>query len=298
MTQPGPNAVGQMLGLLGDEWSLLVIQQALLGATRYGQFIERLPISNSVLTRRLSALTDDGLLARHRYQDKPPRHEYLVTDRSRSLWPVLLSIWEWERHWVPEHRERLPAMQHLRCGADFTPLHTCEACRRVTGPGDVTVTWGPSGGWQRSLPVTTNRRRSETDQRDSPSGLFPQTMSVLGNRWACAILVAAFVGTTRFSRFQELLAAPPGSIADRLRTFRDNGILTMTEDRPEYRLTPKGLAFFPVLTTALQWAQRWFDTLDGPAVVVTHTACGQQFHAVLRCDGCTEALTGTSVELV
>ena len=50
MEQPEPNAVARMLGLLGDEWTLLVLQQALLGATRYGEFMSRLPISNSVLT--------------------------------------------------------------------------------------------------------------------------------------------------------------------------------------------------------------------------------------------------------
>ena len=57
MEQSEPNAVARMLGLLGDEWTLLVIQQALLGATRFAEFKARLPISNSVLTRRLQSLT-------------------------------------------------------------------------------------------------------------------------------------------------------------------------------------------------------------------------------------------------
>ena len=37
-----PNAIGRMLGLLGDEWNLLIVQQALLGASRYSQFMSRL----------------------------------------------------------------------------------------------------------------------------------------------------------------------------------------------------------------------------------------------------------------
>src|SRR4051794_3876450 len=116
-----------MLGVLGDEWTLLIAQQALLGATRYGEFAARLPISNAVLTRRLSAMTDDGLLARSIYRDRPPRYEYVLTPRGRSLWPVLTAIWEWERRWVPDHAERLPAMHHLGCDADFAPLVTCRA---------------------------------------------------------------------------------------------------------------------------------------------------------------------------
>ena len=44
-----------MLGVLGDEWTLLLIQQALLGVTRYGDFAAALPISHSVLTRPAAA---------------------------------------------------------------------------------------------------------------------------------------------------------------------------------------------------------------------------------------------------
>lgn len=289
------NAVGQMLGLVGDEWTLLVMQQALLGATRYGQFTARLPISNSVLTRRLRSLTKEDLLQRHRYQRRPPRDEYLVTPRGRALWPVLVSIWAWERHWVPEHREPLPAMHHLSCGADFSPVLCCGGCGDPTAAGDVTAAWGPSGGWSRSLPTVTTRRRSVDDRRDSPSGLFPQSMSVLGNRWAFAILVAAFTGTSRFAEFQRALAAPPGSIADRLKTFRDNGILTADAEDPQYRLTPKGAAFLPVLVTALAWAQRAFPAPEGPAVLLTHTGHGHAFSPVLKCDRCGAELTGTTV---
>src|ERR1700684_4285676 len=79
----GTNAVGRILGLLGDEWTLLIIQQALLGATRYGEFMERLPISNSVLTKRLRTLTDNGLLVRTTYRTRPVRAEYLITQRGR-----------------------------------------------------------------------------------------------------------------------------------------------------------------------------------------------------------------------
>src|ERR1700739_2217571 len=98
----GTNAVGRILGLLGDEWTLLIVQQALLGATRYGEFMERLRSSNSVLTNRLRALTQDGLLIRTMYRTRPVRAEYLISQRGRALWPGLLSVWEWGRRWVPE----------------------------------------------------------------------------------------------------------------------------------------------------------------------------------------------------
>jgi DNA-binding HxlR family transcriptional regulator len=106
--------------------------------------------------------------------------------------------------------------------------------------------------------------------------------------------VAAFVGTTRFSAFQSQLGAPPGSVADRLQTFRSNGIVTVN-DAGQYHLTEKGRAFLPVLCTALHWGQRWFVAPEGPAVTLIHDDCGGPFEAVLACDQCAEKLSGKSV---
>jgi DNA-binding HxlR family transcriptional regulator len=285
-----------MLGLLGDEWTLLVVQQALLGVTRYADFQARLPISNSVLTARLRSLTKEGLLDRRAYQDKPPRFEYVVTARGRSLWPVLLSIWEWERHWVPDHAKGLPTMRHIACGGHFAPLLTCRVCGESVNEKDVVAQWGPSGSWPRSIPATSTRRRAEAAQRDAAAGLFPQTMSVMGNRWAFALLVASFVGMSRFTDYQTQLGAPPGSLADRLSIFTANGVLVASEGR--YLLTEKGRAFFPVLISALQWAQRSFRAPEGPAVMLTHSGCGRGFDAVLVCDQCAGPLRGSQVEAV
>lgn len=281
-----------MLGLLGDEWTLLVLQQALMGATRYGDFQSRLPISHSVLSSRLRSLTNDELLERRVYQTNPVRAEYLTTPRSRSLWPMLVSIWDWERRWVPGHATELPAMRHTVCGGNFAPKVTCRACGETVTEKDIATQWGPSGSWTRSIPAVATRRRSATGQ----AGLFPQTMSVLGNRWAFAILVAAFVGVSRFTDFQTQLNAPPGSIADRLGIFVANGVLVAADNR--YRLTEKGRDLFPVLISALQWAQRWFRAAEGPAVVLTHTACGRRFTAALTCDQCARKLRGTQVAAI
>ena len=122
---------------------------------------------------------------------------------------------------------------------------------------------------------------------------FPQTMSVIGDRWAFALLVAAFVGIGRFTDFQAQLGAPPATIADRLSVFTAEGILAKNGGR--YQLTEKGRAFFPVLVTALHWAQRWYPDDEGPAVVLTHTGCGARFAAVLVCDQCAGPLRGAHV---
>ncbi len=300
----GTNAIGRMLGLLGDEWNLLIIQQALLGATRYSQFMARLPISNSVLTNRLDTLVRDGLLVRQVHTSTRARTEYLITPRSASLWPALLSIWEWERNWVAEHRAQLPAMQHESCGRPFAPLLRCESCYSAVTDADVALALGPSGAWSRFAPAAATRRRSDSDSVGRQAGMFPETMSVFGNRWAAALLVAAFLQTTRFTDFQTQLGAPPSLLAERLQTFCAIGVLSTSpaersgSERSSYLLTDKGRALFPVLVAALQWAQQWFRAPEGPAIELTHRGCGAPFAGELACDQCTAVLAGSQISLL
>jgi DNA-binding HxlR family transcriptional regulator len=127
-------------------------------------------------------------------------------------------------------------------------------------------------------------------------------MSVFGNRWAAALLVCAFLGTTRFTDFQTQLGAPPTLLAGRLQTFCANGVLTASsqagEQRLRYQLTEKGRAFFPVLIAALQCGQQWFHAPEGPAVRITHLACGRSFTGQLTCDQCAQRLAGAEISVV
>lgn len=128
----------------------------------------------------------------------------------------------------------------------------------------------------------------------------PETMAVLGNRWAAALLVASFLGTTRFSEFQAKLGAPPSLLTERLQTFCAIGVLSTPggSERSSYRLTTKGRAFAGVLVAALQWAQRWFVAPEGPAIELRHSGCGAAFIGELGCDRCGERLTGAQVGVI
>ncbi|GAB2830031.1 helix-turn-helix domain-containing protein [Actinocorallia aurea] len=296
----GTNAVGLTLGLIGDEWNLLILRYAMLGARRYGDWKDALPISDAVLTRRLASLTAMGVFEKVEYQASARRYEYTLTKRGRDLWPVLLTIWAWEAAWVPAHGERLPRMVHQLCGRDFRPVFGCGACDRPAEARDITGGFGPSGTWSRSVPAATTRRRSQTA---GEAGLFPETMALIGNRWSAALLGASFQGAHRFRDFEQWLGAPPTIVADRLRVFCDLGVFDQSPgaeraDWPDYRLTEKGRAFFPTVMTAIDWGQRWFRAAEGPALVYTHRACGQDLKVRLTCDQCGEVLRGTEVSVL
>jgi len=130
---------------------------------------------------------------------------------------------------------------------------------------------------------------------------YPDTMAVFGNRWSSALVGAAFLGVRRFTDFQSLLAVPPGLLSDRLSSLCAHGILEQVQRAPrpdwaEYRLTAKGLAFFPVIATAIAWSERWLGSEPGPAVSIVHRACGSAFHGVLACDQCGAVLAAAGIE--
>ncbi|KUI21818.1 HxlR family transcriptional regulator [Mycobacterium sp. IS-1496] len=289
-----------MLGLLGDEWTLLIVRESLLGARRFTDYTA-LPISTAVLTNRLRSLVRDGLLDRQVYQEQPLRAGYLPTERCLALWPLLVSIWHWERTWVDDHVRSLPAMAHRDCGRGFSPVLRCATCHLGVEASDLDGLWGPSGGWQRSVPRAATRRRAR--DTTAQAGLFPETMAIFGNRWASAIIGAAFLGTRRFSDFQSRLGAPGALVAEHLRVFCGIGVLQAAalpqrSDWSEYHLTPKGRAFFPVVASSIHWAEEWFGTPEGPALVLTHTACGQRFVPELACDQCERTLAADAVRIL
>jgi DNA-binding HxlR family transcriptional regulator len=98
-----PCPIARSLERVGEWWSMLIMRDALHGMTRFDQFQESLGIAPNMLTRRLNALVEAGLLERRRYSERPPRYEYVVTARGRDFRPVLISLLAWgNRHFAPE----------------------------------------------------------------------------------------------------------------------------------------------------------------------------------------------------
>ena len=78
-----------------DGWTLLILHDAFDGYTRFDQFQQNLRISSSLLTSRLRTLVTNCILERRRYQQRPPRGEYVLTDLGRPLRPVIVVLAAW-----------------------------------------------------------------------------------------------------------------------------------------------------------------------------------------------------------
>jgi len=135
-------SIARTLEVVGDRWTLLVVRNALVGMTRFDEFQRSLAIAPNVLTDRLTRLTDADVLERRQYTDRPPRFEYLPTDKGRELWPLLAAMVAWgDRHYAPAGAPRL--LLHDACGSTLASELTCTACQATVTPDEVVTKDGP-----------------------------------------------------------------------------------------------------------------------------------------------------------
>jgi DNA-binding HxlR family transcriptional regulator len=98
-----PCPIARSLERVGEWWSILILRDAFHGLTQFDQFQKSLGIAPNILTRRLHALVESGLLERRRYSDRPPRDEYVLTEKGQDFRPVLWTLLAWgNRHFAPE----------------------------------------------------------------------------------------------------------------------------------------------------------------------------------------------------
>ena len=95
--------IARSLERVGEWWSMLILRDAFAGMTQFDEFQKSLGIAPNMLTRRLAALVEAGMLERRRYSERPPRDEYLLTERGRDFRPVLVALLAFgNRHFAPE----------------------------------------------------------------------------------------------------------------------------------------------------------------------------------------------------
>jgi DNA-binding HxlR family transcriptional regulator len=89
--------VARTMELIGDGWTILVLRDLFLhGPRRFQDFQESLQgIAPNTLSARLKAMEGNGLIARQQYSEHPPRLEYHLTDKGKSLGPIVKALREW-----------------------------------------------------------------------------------------------------------------------------------------------------------------------------------------------------------
>lgn len=128
--------VASTLELVGERWTILIIRDALLGMRRFDEFLTSLGVARTVLSARLRMLVANGILERVPYQDRPVRHEYLLTPKGRELSPIIISLMYWGNKYLPNSDGGTRRTEHLDCGGEATTQFVCTDCGRPIGVGE------------------------------------------------------------------------------------------------------------------------------------------------------------------
>jgi DNA-binding HxlR family transcriptional regulator len=151
-------AVAGALELVGERWTLLIVRELLMGVHRFDELAGDLGIARNVLQARLSGLVAHGLVYRRAYQDRPPRHEYRLTEAGLALWPVIVSLMQWGDDHLRWPNGPPVRLEHRGCGGELDAHRHCRRCGAALGPRDA---WARPG--TGAAPDHPLRRRAHRD---------------------------------------------------------------------------------------------------------------------------------------
>jgi DNA-binding HxlR family transcriptional regulator len=138
-------SAARALQVLGDRWTMLVLREVFNGVRRFDEISGHIGVARDVLTRRLNALVDEGVLTRTPYQEpgSRTRYEYRLTQAGKDLRPVLLALMAWG----DQHRagaEGVPVrVVHPDCGEEVHLALECEAGHRLPIDARLRMDAGP-----------------------------------------------------------------------------------------------------------------------------------------------------------
>jgi DNA-binding HxlR family transcriptional regulator len=143
--------IARALDAIGDWWSLLIIRDALLGRRRFGEFQRSLGLAKNILTVRLRALVDRGILAMAPASDGSAYQEYVLTAKGRALFPVLVALRQWTEEFDERPEEIATILVDRESGRPVRKLELHARDGRLLGAGDTAL---------KARPMAKGKRRA------------------------------------------------------------------------------------------------------------------------------------------
>jgi DNA-binding HxlR family transcriptional regulator len=137
-------SIARALSVVGDRWTLLIVRDAFLGLSRFQEFEADLGLPKKVLSERLQRLVDEDIFEKRLYQERPARHEYVLTEKGRGLWRVLAHMLMWgDQHYADEAGPPR-ILRHRECGGRLDYALRCKKCgSEIKDSRDVHIAPGP-----------------------------------------------------------------------------------------------------------------------------------------------------------
>ena len=128
--------VARALEVLGDRWALMILRDAFDGLRRFSEFQKNLGLAKNILTSRLKLLVESGLLMTQPASDGSAYKEYVLTDKGRSVFPVVVGLRQWGERFLFEAGEARSELVDGVTGQAFEILQVRGQDGRVLHPED------------------------------------------------------------------------------------------------------------------------------------------------------------------
>ncbi|MGF1608413.1 MAG: winged helix-turn-helix transcriptional regulator [Kiloniellales bacterium] len=287
-------AVARTLDVFADPWTFLVMREAYFGVRRFDAFRAALEASRGTLASRLTHLVAEGMMQRVPYQASPERFEYRLTKTGAALYPAMIALMRWGDRWLAEGREPPVRVWHRACGPEAEPRIVCRACHGEPDAREVSYALGP-GACKGAGAVPPRMRRSSRPENFLRGRVdnVARVLSIIGDRWTFLLIREAFFGVRRFDAMQGHLRVATNVLSDRLQRLVEVGIFERQlysphPERFEYRLTAKGRDLYPSILMLMRFGEELRPGKGGPALLLTHNACGKRLVPALVCGSCGE----------
>jgi len=288
-------SIWRALEVVGDTSTLLILEASWIGARRFDEIRARSGLLPTLLSNRLRRLVTAGILEKSLYSQKPPRHEYRLTRKGRELYWTALMMLRWEHRWAPRAGKLDIRLRHRTCGKTFEPTPTCLTCHEEISARDVDWTEGPGVGWMAVRYSRRRQQRNAAAERDASTALMDEVAQITGDRWASLVLRSIFTGIRRFDEIRRDTAIATNILSERLSWLVSKGVIRLHEynalpRRFEYRLTEKGVDYYPVLLMLLQWGDAHYLSPEGPPLLLRHRPDGHALAPAVTCSACGEVV--------
>ena len=137
--------IARSLDAIGDWWSMLIIRDALLGVSRFSEFQKRLGLAKNILTVRLRALVDQGILKTAPASDGSAYQEYLLTPKGRGVFPILVALRQWSEEFDERPEEIATILVDKEKGQPVRKLELYSQDGRLLSAGDIALKPRPAG---------------------------------------------------------------------------------------------------------------------------------------------------------
>ncbi|TDD43424.1 transcriptional regulator [Kribbella antibiotica] len=136
--------ISRTMETLGDKWTFHVLRELFVGVRRFEDIRTRAGIPRQVLTDRLAALIERGVLRREPYREpgQRERYEYRLTQAGLDLYPVLVAMIQWGDQYLADEAGPPIEPRHRDCGEHVSVVLRCDAGHEPE-PRQVAIRPGP-----------------------------------------------------------------------------------------------------------------------------------------------------------